>query len=543
MNLPDDLPEPEAARRSRWSLSLIWLVPIVAALVGLGLLVRSYLQSGPTIVVSFDSAEGLEARKTEVRYKNVVVGRVGAIELSEDHSHVDVQIELTHSASKLAVEDSRFWVERPRVGLGGISGIGTLLSGAYIGVDIGTSNTPRRRYAGLEKPPPVTHEQKGRRFVLRAADSGSLVIGSPLYYRRIPVGRVVASDLDPDGKGVTIQVFVDDPYDAFVKDNTRFWNSGGIDLTVDANGLRLNTQSLATVVAGGVAFQEQSAAPSPAAQQNTEFLLYANATSALAPPDGAPLPVRMRFRRSTRGLSLGAPIDFQGITLGTVTAIQLQYDKLKRDFYADVSANLFPQRLGPAYETLSHGDDQQERPPGDILRELIGRGLRAQLQSGNLLTGQQYIALDFVQNAKPAPPGADKDVVEIPTAPGNLQEIQAQIQSIVHKIEGVPFDEIGRNLRDTLKTGNSLLGHLDRELAPEARKALQDAQHALRSLDQNLAAPDAPLQRDAQRTLEQLSRAAASLRALADYLEQHPESLLRGKPVGGEPADDAGRQP
>jgi paraquat-inducible protein B len=249
------LPAPEPRRDGRKRLALIWLVPLIAALAGLALVVRAWLQTGPTITITFDTAESLEDGATEVRYKDVVVGKVSSIQLRDDDSGVVVEVELTPDAKRIAVKDSRFWVVRPRIGIGGVSGINTLLSGAYIGVDVGTATESQRDFVGLEKPPAVTHDQKGRQFTLTTMDAGSVTIGAPVYYRRVAVGRIVDAALDEDGKRITVRVFIDAPYDRFVTSGVRFWNAGGVDLAVSSEGLKLNTQSLATVLAGGIAFQ------------------------------------------------------------------------------------------------------------------------------------------------------------------------------------------------------------------------------------------------------------------------------------------------
>lgn len=536
-----DLPSPELRRPHRWSFSLIWLVPLAAAVAGLVLVIRTYLEAGPTITITLETAQGLEAGKTEVHYKEVVVGKVTRIKLSPDHSHVSVSVDLDKDAASLAVEDSRFWVERPRVGLGGISGIETLLSGAYIAVDVGSSTEPQRHFTGLEKPPAVTHDMRGKRFLLHTGDVGSLAIGSPLYYRRTPVGRVVASELDADGRNVTVQVFVDAPYDRYVTRNTRFWNASGVRVALNASGFKLDTQSLATVIAGGIAFAPASEDdPGAPAADKDEFQLFDDQAAAMAPPDGPAQELRMRFTQSTRGLAVGAQVDFRGLAFGAVKSIELNYDASRQEFYTEVLADVYPDRLGPAIRSLREAEKTNRLTPGGMWGRMVQRGLRAQLRAGNLLTGQLYIGIDFLPHAKPVKfdPGAAP--LDIPTAPGSMEQLQEQLQDIARKLDGIPFDEIGRNLRDTLKSANSLLQQLDTQLAPEARQTLQDAQHALQSLDRNLASPDAPVQRDARRTLQELNRAASSLRALADYLEQHPESLLRGKPASAEPAPQSG---
>jgi len=537
----DPLPAPDIQPTRRWHLSLIWLVPLIAALAGLALVIRTHLRAGPTITITLQTGEGLEADKTEVKYKNVIIGRVKDIALSDDHSQVVVTVNLAGSAASIAVDDTRFWVERPRVGVGGISGIGTVLSGAYIGVDIGTSHDKRKDFIGLEKPPAVTRDQKGRRFILHSNDGGSLAIGAPVYYRRLPVGSVTATDLDADGKHVTVQIFLDEPYDRFVKPVTRFWNASGLDLSVNADGLKLNAQSIATVFAGGVAFETSADGDSaPAAAENTEYNLFADQISALALPDDPPLQVSMRFHQTTRGLAPGAPVDFRGITLGMVRTIELEYDPAQKNFYSDVAVDLFPNRLGPAYKTLRGSRKGTTADAAGILRGLVEGGLRAQMRPGNLITGQMYIALDFMHKAKVAKPEFGAGVTQIPTVPGSIEQIQKQVQDIVDKLDTIPFDEIGLHLRDTLRDADNLLGQLNRDIAPEARKLLEDAERALRALDENVTSQNAPLQRNARDTLEAVNRAAASLRTLADYLERHPESLIRGKPDEKEPTGNSG---
>ncbi|PTU30086.1 intermembrane transport protein PqiB [Stenotrophobium rhamnosiphilum] len=531
------LPTPEVKPPRRGSLSLIWLVPLVAALAGLVLVVRGVLQSGPTITITFDSAEGLEADKTEVKYKDVVIGKVRNLALSSDRSHVVVTVDLSKNASSIAVDDTRFWVERPRVGLGGISGISTLLSGAYLGVDIGNSTNEQTEFVGLEKPPAIAHDLKGRRFMLHTTDASSLTVGSPAYFRKMPVGRITAAELDANGKGVTIQVFINAPYDKFVGTNTRFWNASGVDLTLNAAGLKVSTQSVATVLAGGIAFQAYSEdKPGEPAKENAEFTLFSDQMTALAPPDGIGIDIRMVFGQSTRGLTVGSPVDFRGITLGVVKSIQIDYDPNTRVFFTNVDAVVYPERMGPVYHTLLKAEQSLGLAPTDMVALLVGQGMRGQMRTGNLLTGQSYVSLDVIARAKPVKFDPDTRPLIIPTTPGNLEEVQAQIQNIARKLDAVPFDKIGNNLNDTLRSADSVFKQLDKDLAPQAKKMLEEAQRTLQSLDQNLVSPDAPLQQNAGRTLEQIDAASRSLRALADYLEKHPESLLRGKPVVAEPA-------
>lgn len=522
-----DLPAPAVRQSSRFAPSLVWVVPVVAAIAALSLTLRTYLTIGPHITISFQTADGLEAGKTEVRYKEVVIGRVTGIVLSDDHAHVLVHVNLDQREKHFAAADTRFWVVRPRLGLAGVSGLGTLISGAYVAADAGTASDTKTEFIGLETPPAVLRGKQGRAFAVHSDNLGSLDIGSPVYYRRIQAGRISGYRLDDDGKGVTVQLFVDAPYDHFVTRSTHFWNASGIDLSVSASGFKLNTESLATVIAGGVAFQSFDDQEQSPADEGTKFDMYPDVSAAMKPPDGPELDVRMRFNETLRGLVVGAPIDFRGITIGNVKSINLDYEPATQTFPADVIATIYPQRLGRINERFFEAGKGRVNFIA-VLSSLIDHGFRAQVRTGNLLTQQLYVAIDVVPNAKPAKLDSSTQILEIPTAPGSFDALQKQLTDIVSKLDKVPFEEIGNELRDTLHSTRLLLGKLDNEVAPQARAVLEQAQQSLKALDRSLA-EDSPLQRGAGHTLEEVARAAQSLRSLADYLNRHPEALIRGK--------------
>ncbi len=527
---PQDLPEPVVQRR-RVNVSLIWLVPILAALVGLSLVVNSWLQAGPQISITFTTAEGLEAGKTPVKYKNVVIGKVTRISLSDDRRKVRVEVALEKSAAGFATRDTRYWVVRPRIGLGGISGVDTLLSGAFIGADVGDSNQEKYQFEGLETPPAVLHGAPGKSFVLHSDDLGSLDIGSPVYYRRIQVGRVVSYQMDPDGKGVSLHIFVDGPNDRYVTTASRFWNASGVDVSLGANGLKLNSQSLAAVVAGGVAFQEppgpHTSTPAP---EDASYQLFNDRATAMAPPDGPPRYIRMRFNQSLRGLAVDAPVEFLGVNIGRVVSINLEYDEHTQRFPVTVGAVIYPQRLGHAYDTLVQLSRAKggNADLGQMMQSLVGHGLRAQARTGNLLTGQLYIAMDFVPKAAKADFNPDATPLQIPTAPGSFDKLQEQVADIVAKLQKVPFDSIGQNLDHTLADLDHTLKQVNGEVLPQFKQTLKGAQKTLGTANNTLS-DDSPLQQSLGGTLQELKRMARSLRALSDYLSGHPEALIRGR--------------
>jgi len=527
-----DLPAPQVRHQRDWLPSLVWLIPIVAAVIGLTLVAKILIERGPVISVTFSTAEGLEAGKTKVKYKDVDIGTVEAIRLSKDRSHVITTVQLLKEAKSFTAKDARFWVVRPRVAASGISGLGTLLSGAYIGADAGSSEETKDAFTGLEVQPIVTRDSSGQQYLLHSSDIGSLDIGSPIYYRRIKVGQLAAYDLDSDGKGVTLRIFINSPYQKFVGMNTRFWHASGFDMQINASGFKLRTQSLATVVLGGIALQAPDDDIGPIAKENTAFVLAEDQNAAMKAPDGPSQTVLLHFNQSLRGLTPGATVDFRGVELGEVKSIGVEYDSKRREFLMPVLIQIYPERLGRHMTDEEHESrfTQQQR-----LQYMISRGLRAQLRTGNLLTGQIYVALDFFPKAPPVEVDTSKIPLELPTIPNSLDEIQSQIGDIARKLSKVPFDQIGSDLQKTLGTLNrtltsaeQLTKSLNNDVAPEMTAAMKDVRKTLNAAELTLSS-DAPLQQDIRQTLQELTRSAASLRVLTDYLERHPESLIRGK--------------
>ncbi len=518
--------EPRTAEAKRWRFSLVWLIPLIALAIGLSLFAKAILETGPTISVSFRTADGLQAGKTTVRYKEVDIGLVRQIELADDRSHVIVKIELSHAARGFAVGDTKFWVIRPRIGASGVSGINTLFSGAYIGVAGGKSKTEKEEFVGLESPPVITGEDAGKVFVLRSNDLGSLDTGSPIYYRRINVGQVSAYKLADDGKSVEVQAFIKSPYDRYVTTDARFWHSSGVDVSLNASGFQVNTQSLASIVSGGIAFGFPEGSNANVAASNTAFKLADNQAEALKDSDGNPVKILMYFDQSLRGLTKGAPIDFRGIELGYVKSINVEFDSTYRQLRMPVIAEIYPSRLSRGRELA---------PDKEVLKEFIQRGLRAQMKTGNILTGQNYIAIDFYPKAKPAEMKLMNGMAEIPTIPSELSGLQAQVTQIADKLTKFPLNEIGQDVRKTLANMNTaiestdkLVKQLDSKTAPAMQATLDDARKTMQST-QTILASDAPMQQDIRRAVQQMTRAAASLQLMADYIEQHPESLIRGK--------------
>ncbi|MFL9991055.1 MlaD family protein [Paraburkholderia sediminicola] len=527
---PPELPEAVATRRSRWRMQVVWLVPLVAVLIGGWLAVKAILEQGPTITISFQTGEGLEAGKTKLKFKNVDIGVVKSVTLSGDHRNVIATAELSKDATGLLVDDTRFWVVRPRISGGTVSGIGTLISGSFIGVDVGNSSTPKRDYVGLESPPVFASGVPGREFILKGDDMGSLDVGSPIYFRRLQVGQVTSYKLDDNGKGVTMHIFVNAPYDKFVQNDTRFWQASGIDVSLDATGVKVNTQSLVAILIGGLAFQApDSAVDRPEADASATFTLFSDKTEAMKRHDTIIDHYVLNFKESVRGLSVGAQVDFLGIVVGEVEAIHTRFDPVSKQFSIPVDIKLFPERFTSRFASgapggrLATGADRQQ-----LAQALVDHGLRAQLRTGNLLTGQLYIALDFFPNAAKAKMDWSSSPPAMPTVRGGLQSLQDSVTALIAKLNKIPFEAIGNDAHQTLHDADALLKRLDTEVAPQATQTLAAAKSALDSAN-NALQPDSALSQNTGDAMKELARTAAAFRTLADYLERHPEALIRGK--------------
>ena len=522
---PTSPPEPEIVQRRRFP--LVWLIPIAAALIGSAMLVQSWRSSGPRVDIDFDSAQGLTAGKTHVSYKDVVVGTVSTVSLSKDRSGVVATVDFTRDARDLLKDDTRFWIVRPQIGAAGVSGIETLLSGVYIALDPGTTGEAQTHYKAMIDAPMVNRGSAGKRFLLKAADIGSLYVGAPIYFHHLKAGRLVSYQMSPD-KSLDIRIFIDAPYDRFVHPTTRFWNASGVDLSLTAAGLKVETQALATIVAGGIAFDDPPAAEvTPVAAADSTFYLTGDRTSAMADPDGPPLRMRMRFDSPLRGLEIGAPVEFYGVSIGNVVKVAVDFDPPTQKFSLVVDVVTYPHRLGSVLDKFPTNNEEEAKVAA-FIGSMVHAGLRAQARTGNLLTGQLYVALDFVKSPPAATFDASARPIMIPTAGGSVDKLQNDVGDFVAKLDKLPLDSIGKRLDQDVGELGTTLQLLNTKTLPGLSDTLADSRKVLQGAGGALD-PDASLQTNLNNLLRELTQSARSIRVLTDTLSAHPESLIRGR--------------
>lgn len=518
---------PEAIVRKR-TISIVWLIPLIAALIGGGLAYKALTEKGPIITITFNNAEGLTAGKTKIMYKNVEIGHVESLSLSEDLSHVVVTAKLVKTSEPYLTVNTRFWVVRARIAAKEVSGLGTLFSGAYIGVDPGKPGKSAHAFQGLATQPIVTADLPGQHFTLQAEKLGSLDYGSPIYFRQIEVGQVVAYELTKDGKKINVKIFIHAPHHEHIRKNTRFWNASGLDVSLDTSGITMNTESLMTLIIGGVAFETpKDAAPGPPVEDGDIFVLHEDYDEAIKKIYARKDRYLVNFYSSVRGLEVGAPVEFRGVEIGQVINLTLLADYDKMEIQVPVVIEIEPERIQNVGNPNTDGRK--------MIEILVERGLRAQLQQGNLLTGQCYIDLDLHPDAPPGKIKFGSNYPELPTAITVFEEITKGISQLIKKLEKIPIEEIARNLQQAMvqfetSTGqfNKLVQNLDEAVVPEIGATLDKTRKTLTKVDRLLNA-ESPTGHELKRALDEIADAAHSIRILAEFLEKHPESLIQGK--------------
>jgi paraquat-inducible protein B len=540
-------------RKSR-GFSLVWLVPLVAAGIGIWLAVTTVLGKGPTIEVTFVTAGGLEAGKTQVKFRDVTVGLVEDVRVAPDLSGVIVRASMSKSFEPHLNEETRFWVVRPRVGTGGVSGLDTLLSGAYVEVDPG-DGADRRRFVGLEIPPLIRSDAAGTEYTLIAESLGSAGRGAPIFFRGLEVGQVLGYELTEDGQRFEIPIFVDTPHDRLVNDASNFWDVSGISVEAGVDGVAIRTSGLQALLIGGIEFDSPGGSQAEQAAPGTAFALFRDRESIGEQRITERLPFIIDFESSTRGLRPGAPVEFRGIRLGSVSQVGLKSDLQAHDAVIRVQINLEPQRVEAGPLGLSLADDYQR------IDEYVQAGLRAQLKTGNLLTGELFIDLDFRSDVPPEGLDRSGPVPRIPAVPTDLQAITASVTGILTRLAELPLEDIVDNIEHMTGTLDSLvsspelasgladiaaaggdlrrlLAQLDGAAAPMLQAAEQtirsvqatvvEARRTLQSTDA-LIGDNSTLRFQLERSLQELATAARSIREFAVSLERDPSSIIRGR--------------
>lgn len=506
-NEEQSMPEaPEALiKQKNNGFSAVWVIPIITALIGAWLVFQNVTEEKAVVEVTFKSASGLEADKTIVKLRNIKIGKVTEVKFSNDLSEVVVVMEFKGVKQERLTDTTRFWVVKPRIGAGGVSGLDTLLSGAYIEVDPGEGGQAADKFIGQEEPQNYQLGNPGTTYILKAKELGSLSRGAPIKFRGIEVGMVTRYKLVEDHSYVEIEIFVQAPHDQYIKQKTRFWNVSGLEVEVGAEGVKLDLDSMQTLMAGGIAFSTRNDSVDIAqATERTAFKLYETEEREIEEVLSFGAPMKLYFDKGVRGLSIGAPVEFKGLRLGTVVDIGVEFNQATTNVLTFARIDIEPDRLPASDRKTGLTDKQRVKMVYRFFEILVSKGLRAQLKSGNVLTGQSLVALDIFPSADKVGLKYIDGVAIMPTVPETLTGLMDKVDKIAAKFAAMPIEDIGRNLEETTASINNLI------------KSFNAAEGGMMGVQMREA-------------MKELTRATQSIRSMSEYLERHPEALVKGK--------------
>lgn len=547
---------PTASVRHRRRIPLVWLVPLLTAMIAAWLAWDTFSKRGPTITIAFESAAGLTAGQSQLRFKNVVMGTVKTIAIAPDLSHVVVTVETVREAEELLTDKTIFWVVRPQLFAGNVTGLDTLLSGSYIGMRPSTDpGKPQRSFVGNQDPPVLQASAKGTTYKLETKRLGSISLGSPIFFRDLEVGTVLGWDVGDLASSVSIHAFVRAPYDKYVHEDSSFWNASGVSVKLTASGIDVQVESLRALLLGGIAFDTATYPKSPHAAPHHRFPLYPSYDVAKSAGFGRQLQLLSNFSGSVAGLAVGADVTLYGLKVGEVTDVGLHYDPKSQTIVAPVRYRIEADRITGIAEA-------EGLPPGTLAALMVRRGLRATLQAPSLISGQKIVALEVVPDAPPAELTQQGDMFVVPSSDtGGFDSITRSANELLSKINRIDFDRIGKNLSGALAGLNDTVNgqQLKRTMA-SLEAAMADVQDVARKLDEGATPalkrlPDIANQlqdslikanrliasldrgygdqskfhRDIDRLMPQLTDTARSIRALSDLLTRHPEALIKGR--------------
>lgn len=549
-----DVSDPVLEESSRWN--LVWVVPMVALVLGVWMLWSHFTTKGVSVVVSFETAEEIFEGTTEVKCRSVSVGVVKSVELSEDLQSVLVTLDIEKESEHLLREGSRFWVVKPRISGASITGLSTLIQGSYVELDPGLENEEKRtEFVGLEKPPSTSMSVPGRRVVLVTDQAGMLNEGSAVYHRGFEVGRVESRSLSDDGESVRYDVFIQDDHMALVTTETRFWNTDGLDINAGVDGFQIRTPSLQAMVSGGVSFGAVGGSKvGTPVQDGHVFTLYNDQGSARSATFEPTQEVMLLFDQTVRGLGPDASVEYRGLIVGRVLDVSFDLISDPRGARIPVLIEIDTRTMNPGF--VEEPNDHEER---EFLDEIVERGLRASLKSSSLITGSLYVDLDYYPEAPAAKVGDVEEYWTLPTTSAGFAQLEAKVAAILDKLEALPIKSSLQSVASAAKEAETTIVQSRKTLEevkaavaaaratledPALRDLPTDVKKSLAGIEKtvNSLGPAGAVQGDLLRSLDELRAALRSFKQLAGTLEERPNSLLFGRDSSGNPRPRAPRR-
>ncbi len=516
------------------SISVIWLIPITAVLIGIWMIYFHLSSLGPQIVINFKTAEGIEAGKTKVKIRNVEVGLVESVELNSKLEGVAVTARIHKHDEYLLKKDTQFWVVRPRIGKGGISGLGTLFSGAYIELSPGVSTEENYEFIGLTSEPVTPTGTPGLHITLESTSDQALHIGDPILYHGMDVGRIEHVHFNTQERTLYYNAFIESPYDRLITTNTKFWNISGVEIESSADGIRIQAGTLETLISGGVAFDVPKDLPRGKRVTDREFfIIHSNKEAINENRYKHVFHYILLFKDSIRGLRPGAPVEYRGIKIGTVTRTDVDYPEitnvLDQNTLIPVLVAIKPARMG--------FEDNEEVLPlvEEKIAELLQKGLRGSLVTGNILTGSKYIELQYDENMIQSL-GSFSGYPIIPTLESQFEQIVSKINTLMDKLNSLPLTPVLNSADSALQQATTTLNELQNTTSQldillkqsTEQNLVASIQSTLENFKQLSAdfSEGSLTHEELQNTLRVMKKALAELEPLLLQLNQKPNSLI-----------------
>ncbi|MDO4433928.1 MAG: intermembrane transport protein PqiB [Alysiella sp.] len=520
-------------RPSKTLFSTVWLIPLIATIIGTWLLIDNLRARGPEITLLMDNADGIEANNTTIRVLNVEVGRVSSIKLNPKGDGVEITAQLNRQSMDLMRKDTQFWVVKPRIDQNGVTGLSTLLSGSYISFSPGHSTEEERVFHVAELPPISALGQSGIRLTLKGKNSKMLGAGSPVLFQSHIVGTVETAKFNPDDQSVHYSIFIHSPNESLINRASRFWLDSGIDVRMDGGGISLKTAPVSALLSGAISFDSPPYSPTAneKVSNGAEFTIYNDRAQIENQADERTLYYVAFFNTSIRGLDVGAPVIYKGIRIGNVADIAYFQDGDQQNLFQN---GYIPVRLR-IEPHLIEGENSQQRHSKthwqNLIQAALNQGLTATLTSNNLVLGSKLIELSDTTSQTPTlkPHGTYHGDIVIATRSGGLDELQTQLNKLLDKFNALPLDKtVGelngslKELKTTLQSANKLLtGSQTQQLPTELNQTLQTLRQTLHGIS-----PQSPVYQDAQNTLQSLERTLKEVAPLIQTLKEKPNSLI-----------------
>ncbi|MBE0371080.1 intermembrane transport protein PqiB [Pseudoalteromonas aurantia] len=532
---------------SKPKFSFIWFIPVIALLITGWMLYQHQINQGYTIFVKMASAEGIVAGKTQVKVRNVKIGTVETLRLQLEQNAVIARVQIDSHYDHLLTEDAKLWVVKPRIDESGISGMNTLLSGVYLELEPGQSEARSTLFTLQEEPALISQDVSGKRFQLKAKQAEVLDIGSGIYFRNYKIGQIESAKFNVDDLIMEYGIFIFSPYDKLITTNAIFWVSSGVDVNLSTEGIQVSTGSLSKLIKGGISVDyPPNSTASDVASALRQYKLHENFAAALEKRFNNFDFFLVEFEQSIRGLTVGAPVEYRGMRIGTVEQAPAQIERDGQPLYFQQDTTSVPVLIKIEYGRIYEQSDLAESYWQNNIEKWIRNGLRASLKSGNILTGAVYIELDFYSKAPKAVLANSSVYPILPSVSSGFTAISEQVTDLLNKLNNLPLSQTMTTFDSTLQEYrllamemNKLISEFNQQdLAGDTKGSLGQINTTLSQLTSSLKQFEKTLTNYQQGsgmvdqltdTLEELESLSNTLKPISKGLTEQPSMLIFDK--------------